>query len=137
MRLDKLIMKDFLTWDYLEYEFEDRPLSVQGLNLTDDNQETNGSGKSGLQTAIEFCITAQNSRGVRDVELPTFGKKSAELHLYASCNVRKQQLHIKWIINIKGSNKLFLETKSGDDVWLPVDFSTVDAGKKFILSWFI
>ena len=56
MRFDKIILKDFLSFDYLEYEFEDKPLSVQGLNLTDDNQKTNGAGKSGLQTAIEFCI---------------------------------------------------------------------------------
>ena len=58
MKLEKLIAKDFLTYQSLEYDFVNRPLLIQGRNLTDEGQDSNGSGKSGLQTMIEFCITA-------------------------------------------------------------------------------
>jgi len=142
MVLDKIILKDFLTYSYLEYSFEKRPLLIQGLNLTDDKQKSNGSGKSGLQSAIEFCITASNSRDVRDSELVTYGKKQAELELFASCDVRKETIHIDWTIKVKGSNLLNLQIrKYGDsseweDESLNVSFSNVNDGKKFIMAWF-
>lgn len=137
MNLDKLILKNFLTYEYLEHDFERRPLLVQGLNLTDDRQKTNGTGKSGMQTGIEFCITASNSRDVKDAELVTYDKKEANAQLFASCNSRKQHLHIDWIIKVKGSNVLSLKTKQyGSDEWIDVSFSNVNDGKKYIIEWF-
>ena len=61
MKLEKLILKDFLTYQELDYDFINKPLLIQGRNLTDEGQASNGSGKSGIQTGIEFCITASNS----------------------------------------------------------------------------
>jgi DNA repair protein SbcC/Rad50 len=142
MVLDKIKLRDFLTYKELEYTFEKRPVLVQGQNLTDDGQESNGSGKSGLQTGIEFCITASNSRDVRDAELVTYGKKEAQAELFASCDVRKETIHIFWTIRVKGSNILKLQIrKYGDkrewgDEELNVPFSNVNDGKKFIMSWF-
>jgi len=137
MVLDKLILENFLTYDFLEYSFEKKPLLVQGINLTDDYQKSNGTGKSGMQTGIEFCLTASNSRDVRDKELITFGKKKARVQLFASCGVRKQSIHIDWTINLKGSNKLVLKTKYfSKDVWEDVSFSNINDGKKFISNWF-
>lgn len=136
MTLDKIILDDFLTYEHLEYSFEDRPQLVQGLNKTDEGQKSNGSGKSGIQTAIEFCITASNSRDVRDNELVTYGQKQARVQLFASCNIRKERLHIDWTINTKGSNKLTLMKKSIDNDWEEVSFSNVNDGKKYILAWF-
>jgi exonuclease SbcC len=137
MTLDRLILNDFLTYEFLDYTFENKPLLIQGLNLTDDGQVTNGTGKSGLQTGIEQCITASNSRGVRDSEIITYGKKQARCQLYASCNIRKQSLHIDWEIKITGSNVLRLKTKEYDsDHWVDVSFSNVADGKKAIMDWF-
>jgi exonuclease SbcC len=137
MTLDKLILDNFLTYDHFEYEFEKKPLLIQGLNLTDDNQKTNGTGKSGIQTGIEFCITASNSRDVRDNELVTYGEKEAETQLFASCDVRKESIHIAWTIKIKGSNQLVLKLKHYDsEDWNEVSFSNVNDGKKYILNWF-
>tara|TARA_R110000782_G_scaffold66507_5_gene134828 strand:+ start:436 stop:2607 length:2172 start_codon:yes stop_codon:yes gene_type:complete len=137
MNLDRLILKNFLTYEYLEHEFEKRPLLVQGLNLTDDKQKTNGTGKSGMQTGIEFCITASNSRDVKDAELVTYDKKEANAQLFASCDMRKQHLHIDWTIKVKGSNSLALKTKQyGSDEWTNVSFSNVNDGKKYIIEWF-
>jgi exonuclease SbcC len=135
MRLEKLVLENFLTYDSLEYQFERRPLLVQGLNKTDQGQVSNGSGKSGLQTAIEFCITASNSRGVRDQELISYGYDKSRVELFASCDVRKERIHIQWIIKRKGANKLSLHIqKSGD--WEEVSFSNINDGKKSIINWF-
>lgn len=140
MRLDKAIAHNFLTFKNFEYSFLSKPLLLQGLNLTDDGQETNGTGKSGLQTIIEQCITATNSRGVKDSELVRYGEAFGNIQLYASCDVRKQRLHIDYDIYVKGSNKLRLWTQSYDaedlTKWDEVKFGGVPHGKKFVTEWF-
>lgn len=142
MRFDRLILKDFLTYEYLDYQFVNKPLLIQGLNLTDDGQKTNGTGKSGLQTGIEQCITASNSRDVRDNEIITYGKKMANAQLYTSCDVRKETLHIDWDIKLSGSNVLRLKVKKYGEEWdlegdsQNVSFSNVNDGKKAIMDWF-
>ncbi len=136
MTLDKIIAERFLSYDHLEYEFEKRPIHVQGRNLTDPNQKSNGSGKSAMQTIVEFCITASNSRGVRDAELVQYGEKDASIELLSSCDHRKEQLSINWIIKKRGSNKLTLKISKNKGDWKDVNFSNINDGKKFILDWF-
>lgn len=137
MRLSRLILEDFISYEYLDYSFENKPLLVQGLNLTDDGQKTNGVGKSVIPTAIEQCIAGTNSRGVNDSELVTYGKKSARVQLYASCDIRKEEIHIDNTINIKGANSLMVKTKSySSKEWKQANYSTVPDGKKFVSEWF-
>lgn len=136
MKLEKLILKDFLTYSDLEYDFPEVPIMVQGRNKTEDKQKSNGSGKSGLQTGIEMCITASNSRGVNDSEIVMFGKKEARAELIASCNVRKERIHISWVIKVKGSNILTLTKQPFNGDWEEVSFSNSNDGKKWILNWF-
>jgi exonuclease SbcC len=136
MRLDKIKLENFLTYKELEYDFSRSPLLVQGKNLTEEDQESNGSGKSGIFSGIEFCIAASNSRDVRDQELVMFGEKEARTQLYASCDVRKQTIHIDWTIKVKGSNKLSLNVMEYGGEWKEISFSNVNDGKKYILDWF-
>jgi len=136
MKLNRLILDNFLTYEHLDYSFVDRPLMVQGINLTDELQKSNGSGKSGMATGIEFCITAQNSRDVRDIELVTYGEKEANAELFASCDVRKESLHIKWTIKVKGSNLLELKISKNGGEYQDISFSNINDGKKAILDWF-
>lgn len=137
MRLDSLKAHNFLTFKNFEYFFKSSPLLVQGENLTDDGQSTNGTGKSGLQTIIEQCMTATNSRGVKDSELVRYGESMGNIQLFASCDYRKERLHIDYDIHVKGSNKLRLLTQSyGEEEWKPVSFSNMAHGKKFISEWF-
>ena len=136
MKLEKLIAKDFLTYQSLEYDFVNRPLLIQGRNLTDEGQDSNGSGKSGLQTMIEFCITASNSRGVRDNELVSYGEKESNVQLITSCDVRKERIHISWIIKLKGSNQLTIVKQKYNGDWEEVSFSNLNDGKKWITNWF-
>mgnify|MGYP006155472197 CR=1 FL=1 len=135
MKLDKIILENFLTYKDLEYNFSSNPLLVQGRNLTEEDQESNGSGKSGIFSGIEFCIAGSNSRDVRDKELVMFGEKEARTQLFASCDVRKESIHIDWTIKVKGSNVLTLNIiKEGAS--RNVSFSNVNDGKRFILNWF-
>ena len=130
MKLVKLKLENFLTYEKLEYNFEDRALLVQGINLTDKNQKSNGSGKSAIQTGIEFALTASNSRGVNDAELITYGYDNSSVELFVKCDSRKEVLHIDWTINSKGSNKLSLKLNDKD-----ISFSNINDGKKQILDW--
>ena len=136
MRLDKIILDNFLTYEHLEYDFTRSPLLVQGRNLTEEDQESNGSGKSGIFSGIEFCIAGSNSRDVRDKELVMFGEKEANTELFASCDVRKESIHIKWTIKVKGSNKLQIAIQKSGEEYKEVSFSNVNDGKKFVLDWF-
>ena len=135
MTLDRLILDRFLTYRELDYEISKKPLLVQGSNLTEIDQTSNGSGKSGIFTAIEFCIAASNSRDVRDSELVMFGESDARAQLFASCDVRKEKIHIDWDIRVKGSNKLSLRREI-NGAWEDVSFSNVNDGKKYIMNWF-
>lgn len=135
MEFKKLRLENFLTYKSLEYDFVNRPLLVQGQNLTDEGQLSNGSGKSGLQTGIEFCLTAANSRGVRDSELVSYGEKEARAELTISCDIRKEIICIDWTIKVKGSNKLSIIKQKYNQDWEEVSFSNVNDGKKWILNW--
>ena len=130
MRLKKIILENFLTYEELEYSFQDKALLVQGVNLTDKNQKSNGSGKSAIQTGIEFALTASNSRGVNDKELVTYGFDKSKVKLIIECDSRKETLEIEWTIKVKGSNLLSLKINENE-----LSFSNVNDGKKQILDW--
>ena len=137
MRLTRLVLRDFISYEDLDYMFESKPLLVQGINLTDDGQKTNGVGKSVIPTAIEQCIAGTNSRGVLDVDLIMYGKQQATCELYAECDVRKERIHIKNIINLKGSNQFVVNLQQyGSLLWEPANYSTSPEGKKFVSDWF-
>lgn len=130
MRLKKILLENFLTYEELEYSFQDKALLVQGVNLTDKNQKSNGSGKSAIQTGIEFALTASNSRGVNDKELVTYGFDKSKVKLVIECDSRKETLSIEWTIKVKGSNLLSLKINENE-----LSFSNVNDGKKQILDW--
>mgnify|MGYP003674880133 CR=1 FL=1 len=130
MKLVKIKLENFLTYEELEYNFEDKALLVQGINLTDKNQKSNGSGKSAIQTGIEFALTASNSRGVNDKELVTYGFKESKVNLFIQCDSRKETLEIDWTIKTSGSNKLSLLLNDKE-----ISFSNINDGKKQILNW--
>lgn len=134
MILKYIAAKNFLTYKDFKYSFENKSLMVQGLNLTDDKQKSNGSGKSSIQAMIEFCLTGDNSRGVRDVNLITFGQKESFLELSIYCPIRLEEVIIQWEIRLKGSNKLNI-SKIVDGNKEGVIFSNVNDGKKWIIGW--
>lgn len=79
-----LIVKNFGPIKFLIHEFDQKVVLLMGENLTDEGQESNGSGKSYLLTAMEYCLKGSCNRKVTDSELVREGQKEAyiclELH---------------------------------------------------------
>lgn len=137
MRLTRLVLTNFISYEELDYIFETKPLLVQGINLTDDGQKTNGVGKSVIPTAIEQCIAGSNSRGVLDNDLIMFGKQQGSCELYVECDHRKERIHINNILNLKSSNQYIVKIqKYGESTWEPAPYSTSPEGKKWVEKWF-
>tara|TARA_R110000803_G_scaffold210835_1_gene284170 strand:+ start:39084 stop:41087 length:2004 start_codon:yes stop_codon:yes gene_type:complete len=102
---------------------------IQGENLDDDGQETNGTGKSGVHSIIEGILFNSTSRkGVTLKDLVRWGEKSSYLYMIMYCPIRKEELLIERVIG-KGS-KLDLTINSE-----PVDFATINDGNNQIINW--
>ena len=58
----RLKLVNFLSFKELEYDFENGPVLLMGENRSDEGQESNGSGKTAIQSAIEKCWLDYTSR---------------------------------------------------------------------------
>lgn len=104
-----LYIKNFLS-------FEEETLNIQvgqttcimGKNLTEDNQQSNGSGKSALQAAIEYSYNGSASRKVTKNKLVRRGCKEAIIIHEVFNPQSNETLRIERIIPLKGSEKVFV-----------------------------
>lgn len=127
----RLRLHNFLSFQDLDYDFRNGPTLLIGENLSDEGQESNGSGKTAIQSALEKCWLDYTSRKkVRDIDLVRRGEEEATVESWIYCPVRKETLYIKRVIPIKGSNKLQLQINDKD-----VSFATVNDGNNFIINW--
>lgn len=126
----KLKLTNFLSFKELEYDFVNGPVLLVGENRTDDGQESNGSGKTAIQSALEKCWLDYVSRErVRDVDLIRRGTDEAVIESWIHCPVRCETLHIKRTLTRKGNR---LELTVNDE---PVSFATVNDGNDWIINW--
>lgn len=126
----KLKLTNFLSFKELEYDFVNGPVLLVGENRTDDGQESNGSGKTAIQSALEKCWLDYVSRErVRDVDLIRRGTDQAVIESWIHCPVRRETLYIKRTLTKKGNK---LELKVNDE---PVSFATVNDGNDWIINW--
>jgi DNA repair exonuclease SbcCD ATPase subunit len=130
MKPTKLTAKNFLSFKELSFDFASAPTLIVGNNQTDDNQISNGSGKSSLQAAIEFCLFAYTSRKVTDKKLIHFDEEKSELSLSINCHIRKQELRIERVIPQKGSGQCTLFINDNK-----VELATVKDCNDFIVQW--
>lgn len=137
MKLTKLKLKNFLSFESLEHTFRDSPVLIQGRNLTEiDSKETNGAGKSTMEAAIAYALMASPMRKqVLDRDLIRWGEQEAEITLEIHCPVRKQTLTIYRKLSVKGSAKLELYLTPDGGQQTAVSFSTVNDGNRYILDW--
>lgn len=133
MKFKELQLKDFLSFKDLSIKFPDTAMAIQGINLDDDDQEANGTGKSSLFYGIEQAIMDSTSKGVGANELIRWGCKKSYLMLDIYCPVRKQSLIIER--NINGSPKLALNTVDDGGQMSEVEFSSVIDGNNAIINW--
>ena len=137
-------IKDFLSFDHAVVEFKNNETTcIMGRNLTEDNQESNGSGKSALQAAIEFIYTGNVSRKVTKNKLIRRGADKATIIHEAFNAVKNETLRIERTIPAKGSEKIkvfinnqqvdIATTKDAND-WI-VDY--IGISKEDISNYFI
>lgn len=129
MRIISVTAKNFLSFKELSYNFETHPVLIQGENLTEDSQESNGSGKSSLQSAVEYALFKTTVKPT-DADLIFWGEGEASVTLVIDCPIRKQAIQIRRAIFLKGSSKLEIDINGQ-----PQSFATVVDGNKFILEW--
>jgi DNA repair exonuclease SbcCD ATPase subunit len=94
-----------------------------GKNLTEENQSSNGSGKSAIQTAIELSLTGNFSRKITKDKLVRRGCKSSTLVFEMFNPSKSETVVVKRELPIKGSEKV-LVTVNGKQVELA---TTADA----------
>ena len=130
MFVKSISAENFLSFSKLDYEFSQEPTVIQGKNETDNDQKSNGSGKSAFLAIIEYCLLFTNSRGVRDAELISYGEESSVLKTVIHCPIREEDLEIEAVIKKKGSNKINLTINNMD-----VAYSNASDAKASILNW--
>jgi len=129
MNAKELILENFLSFKKLNLDLGGVK-AIQGLNLDEKDQESNGSGKSAIFTGIEFCLFGSITRDVPITNLIKWGEVEAYSSLELYCPIRKSTLLIERKIAKNSSSKLSLIEDSES-----VDFSTVNDGNKFIIEW--
>jgi len=135
MQLVKIIATNFLSFKELSYDFENHPILIQGENLTDiEGQESNGSGKTSLQSAVEFALLKVTVKETES-DLIFWGEEEATVQLSIYCPIRKETLVIDRVISLKSSSQLKLKIISDDGQTTNVSFATVIDGNKLILNW--
>jgi exonuclease SbcC len=136
MELKRVTAKNFCSFKELDYEFKNNiPTLIIGENLTDGDQESNGSGKSRLVSAIEYCILHSTSQNTTDKALIFWwdGSEQADVSLEIFCPKRKQTLFIERSISLKlgGQSQLSI---NGTIKYAFAD-KMVNEIDKFIIDW--
>ena len=136
MQPRRLILRNFGPFSSLKYDFVNESIAIIGENRTQDDQLSNGSGKSSISQGLFYGIYGVNLRGVLDKKLIREGEDSAYICVQIHCPIRKQILSIEREIRTKGSSTLRLALIDEDESKsTPVICATVNDGNKFIANW--
>lgn len=130
MKILNIKATDILSFESLEYNFEDEVIALVGENKTQPEQGSNGSGKSGLSQILYLAITGDNIRKVVDKKMIRNGQKEGSLVIEIECKQRTEILKIERTLYLKSTGKLLIEINGKSQV-----FATVKDGNKFISDW--
>lgn len=130
----RLILKDFLSFESMDYAFIKETLGVTGENRTEEDQLSNGSGKSSLSQGLFYAIYGVNLRGKEDKKLIRKGTKEAYTKVEIFCPARKETLVIERQIPLKSSSKVSLMIRK-EDKETPVTVATVLDANKYVVGW--
>lgn len=125
-----IYVKNFLSIEELMFDFDEGvTIPVFGINKTDSGKESNGSGKSSFQQAIEFALKRSTSRYDRDTLLIQRGKEEAFIKIKLFNRKNKESVEVEHTIRKKGSTcNIYLDEKL-------VDLSGVDEARKWLLDY--
>lgn len=114
----ELTAKNFQSFENLNYSFQvGRSLLIQGENLTDDGQKSNGSGKSTFGEIIYYCLLGSSSSGKRDIKLIRRGETESQISLTLKNSISNSVLRIERTLYTKKSStlKLFIDSEDQKD----------------------
>lgn len=131
----RITLKNFGSFESLDYEFVHEPVAVIGENKTQDDQLSNGTGKSTLGQALFYGIYGANLRGTLDKKLIRTGYDTAYVCVKLYCPIRKQVLVIEREIRIKGSATLKINLIGEGDEAGEIPVTTILEGNRWIANW--
>ena len=127
----ELTATNFQSFENLNYSFlVGKSLLIQGENLTDDGQKSNGSGKSTFGEIIYYCLLGSSSSGKRDVKLIRRGSSESNISITFQNSIDGSVLKIERTLFLKRSATLNVYVNSVNQ---KDKFPSVGEGNKFIL----
>lgn len=132
----RLVLKNFGPFEELDYSFVKEPIAVIGENRTQDDQLSNGTGKSFYNQGLFYGIYGTNLRDKQDKKLIRKGFDTAYVCVFIYCPIRKQTLRIDRELRTKGSSTLTINIMSdGEEDWTRIPVTTVLEGNRYITDW--
>lgn len=131
MFIEYLKLNNFLSFVELDYSFSSTTTLINGENLSDEGQDSNGAGKTVIQSGLEKVLLDYTSRKkVKSSDLIRRGEKQSIIETSIYCPIRLERLKVVRTLNLKGSDKV--EVFINDE---PQSFATVNDGNNFIIDW--
>lgn len=133
----RIVLKNFGPFESIDYDFKQEAIAVIGENRTQDDQLSNGSGKSFLEQGLFYGIYGVNLRDKQDKKLIRKGFDTAYICVFIYCPIRRQTLKIERELRAKGSSVLAIYLiHDGDEIEIEkVQFATVLDGNRYIANW--
>jgi exonuclease SbcC len=140
----KLTLVNFISHLKTEFEFKQNATTmIQGVNLDDDCQESNGSGKSGIIEGTVFGITGDSFRKVRAVDLIYNGADESLVSIELFNTISNKTLTIIRNIKKRGSSevKVFIDNieqvKSSVNEYNKFILELLDISKEDLMNYFV
>jgi DNA repair exonuclease SbcCD ATPase subunit len=132
MKFIDIIIQNYISFEYVYYNFKKGCTLLQGKNNTDISQETNGTGKTSFQSAIEYVLAGTTSQKLKDKDLIRHGQDSSKIVLQIECLIRSEILKIEREIIRGKSSKVSIYIND-----IPQKLATVLDCNNFISEWLL
>ncbi|HNQ19907.1 MAG TPA: hypothetical protein PKI46_02470 [Bacteroidales bacterium] len=140
----KIKLNNFISHKNSEFVFKQNATTmIQGINLDDDSQESNGSGKSAVIEATIFAITGDSFRKVRAIELISNNESETNLEIELYNTVSSQTLLIKRNIKRRGGSEVKVFINGNEVVQSSVNeynkyiLDLLDISKEDLMNYFV
>lgn len=128
MKITRIWAKNFLSFKDIDYTIPQHPIRLTGKNLTEIDQESVGSGKSGIAQIIEYSTKGTNSRKETVKGLIRDGFDKGECGVDYYCGVRQAKMCIRRVL-LKSKTEIFIDFGDGEKLY------SSDDAKTRILEW--
>lgn len=140
----KIKLNNFISHKNSEFVFKQNATTmIQGINLDDDSQESNGSGKSAVIEATIFAITGDSFRKVRAIELISNNESETNLEIELYNTVSNQTLLVKRNIKRRGGSEVKVFINGSEVVQSSVNeynkyiLDLLDISKEDLMNYFV